>query len=652
MSFYQELPYPVLVGSGSVLTSGSTQDLKPGQLALVDSETYDALSAGTNGAVQHPEVLIALGSYHTKDQLTKFIGGLKQSTKTQDFLGKDVIEFHVSHPQDLKQDIIQIGWDGVNDCDSLSFECGKSYRFKVSVSGEDVFRGFNRPLYRFLEFKTDCCPDGDCSDDCNDGVACKKHAKKLAELINNDPELQGFVRAEAVTSDFAAAVATHSLYCLNVCDTGDIVALAAVQGAYPTQNIERIARAGSISTYQFCDVAEADIADFTPTQTVLQAACGECPAGYTLSPASDVYIVRRPVVGGEDFTSDANKDTYADTVGTAYATSTSTTITDAQKIFLGQDGSVALVQIKVPAGTVVAALGADSVQFSHTEHATCVPEAATAIEWTACGDRYRTTRTLCITVGRDCAGEDRLDEIQAYYANTPDIVEGSLVVRTAGECADTYEIEQYNNACLEDGCLSEAVPEYDSIPSFESFAWEECPCEDEDAGDLDTLCGVRVTGAFVDTKFGDCSFEPTDYFSQRPVRINISSVNEDGSPCVTGNKVTKIQNGQVSTQSGEWLRRQYLKAASNEAYNVWTNDSRIREVFDQQILNFINKNIRYVVYYVVYTMNRDRANWATQHPADKYETIIAFPEGTDTSAFESVFGGYFAQFGVVLKERG
>lgn len=738
MSFYQELPYPVLIGSGAVLTTGSTESLNSGQLALVDTKTSNVLSTTDLNGVVHPEVLIAMGSYHTTDKLSKFIGGLKQSTKTQDFLGKDVMEFHYSNPIPLSQDIVQIGWDGVNNCDSLAFECGKSYTFKVSVTGEDVFRTFSRPLYRFIQFDTKCCADGDCVDSCDDGVACKTYARKLAQLINEDPELKFFVKAEAVSSDFVATTPTHEQQSLSLCDNGDVISLATVQTAYPTLKIARVSRVDSTSIYQTCVALSTSITDFTPTGSILQAVCGVCPSGYTTVAAQNVYTVVRPLAGTEDLAGGTAQQTFADVVGTAYETATKVTFngtvtgvdvatdtitatahgfktgdkvtysngggtsitgitsgTDYYVIrvsantlklattealaqagtardltvvgvgtahtltpvivatFLSQNGATALIQLKVTGGVELTAILSDTVLFSHSEAASCTPPANSAVSWVV-GDQtlYRTTRTLCMTVGRDCAGSNRLAEIQTFYANTPDL-STAITVSHAGACADTYTVSQYSNACSKDGCLSTAETEYDDIQSFEGFIWEECPCPVDEEEDLTVNCGVRITGAYIDTRFGNCSFESTDYFSTRPLRITVTQVDESGNPCDSGGaKITRIQYGQVATQSGEWLVRQYLKANSLEAYNIWSNDPRTREAFDNQILSFIDRTKQYKVYYVVYTMNRNRANWATMHPSDKFETIIAFPEGVSTASFESLFGGYFSQFGVVLKERG
>lgn len=742
MSFFQQWPYPVFVSSGAIATSGSTENLNSGQLALVDVKTGNVLSTTDLNGVAHPEVLIAMGNYHTVDKLSKFIGGLKQSNKTQDFLGKDVIEFHVSNPVDLKQDIVQIGWDGVNDCDSLAFECGKSYRFKVSVSGEDVFRTYSRPLYRFIQLNTKCCANGDCIDSCDDGVACKTYARQLANLINNDVELKYFVKAEAVSSDFSATAITHHLQTLSVCDNGTVVDLAAVQTAYPTRVVTRVARHDSTSIYQVCVLTDTSLAAFTPTGSILQSVCGVCPTGYTTVPGSNVYTVIRPITPSTDLNDGTAQQTFADSIGTAYETATAVTFDasvtnvnvtantitltahgfetgdlvtyndgggtaitgitstssyyvikiDADTIklattaalalagtgrdltvvgvgvshtltpvitatFASQNSSSAIVTLFAPAGVELSALLSDTVLFSHQTGITCTPAGASPISWVVGEGRYLTKRTLCMTLGRgDCNDSNRLAELQAFYANNTTLA-SAITVSQAGECADSYTVDQWSDSCQKDGCLSVADAHFEDLPGFPAGGitqvWStDCPCDSTTDGPVGVVnCGVRITGAYVDTKFGDCSFQPTDYFSTRPLRINVTQVDESGNPCDISTKVTKIQSGTVATQSGEWLRRQYLKAASLEAYNIWNTDPRIREVFDTQFMNFIDKNKRYKCYYVVYNMNRFKDNGST-YPTDKFETIIAFDEGVDTTAFETLFGGYFSQFGVVLKERG
>jgi hypothetical protein len=643
MSFYQELPYPVFIGTGQIRTTGKTEDLKAGEVGLFDAATYRALDASANGAA-NPEVFIGGGSWHSTDKLTKFIGGLQESTKTQSFLGKDVLGFEFSKPISLKEDIIQIGWDGVNDCDSLAFECGKSYFYKVNVESEDVFRTFSRPLYRFIEVKTECCDEGDCATGCDNTVDPKVYSRKLAQLINDDPELKYFVKAQAVASDYSAPSATHTVYNLTVCDNGDVAALGAVQSQY-TDKVTRVSRVDSISTYELIRLTGGGTPTaFSQTQPVLEAVCGTCPSGYTTVVARDVYVVRRPLAGTESLINSGAQTTYAGTIRTAYSAAVGT--------YLGQDGAVAIVQLEFTAGTVVTALLSDVVTLTYSKPSLCTPPAGSTTAWVSNGTKYKTSRVLCVTLQKPCGtSSNRLGDLQAFYAADTSIVPSTIAFHASGTCSDTYQLSQYNDGYLTDDCLASDVAVYSDVQSFEGFTWKECPCPD-DVSISTANVGVRIKGAYLDTKFGDCSFEPVDYYRQRPIRITASEVNRDGSPCSSAAKVTKVQFGRVSTQSGEWLVRQYLKYLSLEAYGAWSTDPRMREVLDIQVLNFIDRTKSYKVYYVVYNENRYGANWNTQHPATKFESIIAFPEGTDTTTFEKVFGGYFSQFGVNLKQRG
>jgi hypothetical protein len=645
MSFYQELPYPVFVGTGAVLTSGGTENLKPGQLALVNASTYQAIGAGAS-PVSNPSVLVAQGSWHSQDSLSKFIGGLTQSSKTQDFKAKDVLEFHRSYPVALSQDIVQIGWDGVNPYNSLSFEFGKSYFFKVSVSGEDVFRTYSRPLYRFVELRTDCPSSTDeCSTTCADFADPTYWSKKLADLINSDVELKYFVKAEAVNSNYSAPSATHNVYNLQVCDNGDVVALSAVQTAYSTLSVTRIARAGSTSTYQvITPIGAGAPSNFTPTGSILLAVCGTCPSGYTSVASKDYYIVRRAIAGTENFA--GGTTTFTNTVNTDYSTTGS--------IFLGQDASFAVVQISVAAGTTVTAVKDDVVTLSHTNQASCTPPAGSAIAWSLVATEYLPSQNIYLTLLKTCGGSNQLSAIQAFYANDPIIVASSIAVYLSGTCGDTYIAGQYATTPLTDDCLSPAPATYGSVQSFNGFSWTTTPpagTSSPAAPSPAVYSGVRILGAYADTRFGNCSFQPTDYFSTRPLRIRVTQVDASGNPCTPSTQVTIMQNGTVATQTGEWLIRQYLKANSLEAYNIWSNDPRTREIYDQQVLSFIDRTTLYKVYYLVYNMDRFNANWTNTYPRDKFETIIAFPVGADTTTFENVFGGFFSQVGVNLVER-
>jgi len=727
MSYSHEYNVPVIIGTGAVLTQGDTADLVAGQIGVFNNKTYEAISGQAN---PKQSVIVASGSWHKKDKLNKFWGGLQESIKTVDFLGQDVFEFHRSAPRQAQNEQWVIGYDGINDCYSLDYECGKTYTYKVRVWGEDVYGTFLRPIDRFISVPTDCCDGDDCTDSCDDGVSCKKYAQRLADIINNDPELQYFVRAEAITSDSVPVTPTHRLYCLSICDNGDQQALAAVRQAYPTMSITRIDREDSISTYQFCNIITAGApANFTPTANVLLAVCNECPSGYTLVAESDLYVVNRPLAGTEVLNTDAARQTYANTVlasynvatfngatavdpttnqitipnhgfvaGTSFVysngggttivglTSGNTyyvkTVVDANNFtlsatnggaviditadgvgaahtftfvgstatFLSQNGAVANVQIKLEAGLTRSAVLADTITQIATNQAYCQPGAITPVAWSACGDRYKTTRTLGLTLEKECDSTNRLADLIAFYANAEDVVPGSITLSLAGTCSDNYTIQQYSNECLEDGCLTNAVPEFDILQSFEGFPWGDIPCAVE-TEDPATLCGVRIEAAYEDTRFGGCTFSPTDYYSIRPLKLEITEFDDSGLPCAEQTHSRKIRNSSMATQSGEYVIRQLIGSNKYRAFGEFYHDPRMREVLDAELHEIIDRNKFYNLYYLKVKQNRGYLNGTGDYAPEIYEIMFAFPQGVNMVPFETTIEQFTSQFGVYLQDR-
>ena len=57
--------------------------------------------------------------------------------------------------------------------------------------------------------------------------------------------------------------------------------------------------------------------------------------------------------------------------------------------------------------------------------------------------------------------------------------------------------------------------------SWDSFVEDTTPTADNKAG-------LVINGAYVDTKFGDCSFQPTDHFDKEPIKLIASEVDQAG----------------------------------------------------------------------------------------------------------------------------
>ncbi len=732
MSFSHEYNFPVFVSTGAVLSTGHSGDLAPGQLGVFNGKTYQVAS----GLTPNDPVFVAQGSLHNVDKLGDFVGGLKQSDKSIQFKIKDILSFEKSSPRKAISEQWILGWDGTNDCGSFAFETGKTYRFSVKVWGEDVYGTFLKPVIR--EISVGFAPTAD-------GVAIpvgtKYGAQKIAEVINNDPMLKFFVKAEALHDDYAATSATHESYQLTIADDGSANALAAVQASYSTLKITRVSRVGILSTYEFWQpVAASAPADFTPTGSISLAECGVCPAGFTAVGGSNVYIVSRPLAGDEDLVGTTAQQTFADAIGTEYEAGTDYTfngatavdpatdgitltahglktgdkivyadgggtqvvgltdtntyyviVVDADTIqlassfanaiagteiditadgvgaahtitptvaakFLSNNGAVATIELKVPTGVELTPLLSDSVILARTEAALCNPPAGTAVAWVLDDTKYKKTKEFCITLPKICGTADRLAELTAFYASNTNI-STAIAIETAGTCSDTYSVSVYSDNLLDDACLAEDIAVFTPIQSFEGFVWAECPCLTEDTGDESVKAGVRLTAAYESTKFGGCSFNPADYYSVRPLKIEVVElthgvgVDDNGTLPVAPVPSRRTRNSSMPTQSGEWLIREKIKADRYRVHGEFYHDPRLREVMDSNVLEVVDRNKNYVAYFLKVMQDRSGQNHVADYSPEIVEMMIAVAEGISATTLENTIGQIAAQAGVSLKNR-
>lgn len=644
-NFSYHLPFYVV--TGGVATSGHSSDLTSGKVGLYDRQTWSVATNIGNGK----EFFFAQGP----------IGGLdwygnpvKISHKSPFFYAKDIEKMYLSKPQRIVNEEWVIGYNGSPSSVSLKFAKGEAFRFLVLFHGQPTYRFFNSvKQYVISHTPTEDCTTPCEAGDCPEGIAdCITHTQKVVDLINNHTELRKFgVTAKLVESTFVAATANMEKYCITICDNGDAVALQAIQAQAPVGiTVTRTARVGALSTYEICQPEpDAAPADFQQTNSVLAAVCDECPAGSFLIPSLDVFLVKRPIVGGEDFSTAASRDAYANTIWSAYATqesittTTSTTSTttaagtfNADATFVGQDGSLAIVKLKFPEGTELdPPIGADIIEFSHTEAAVCVFDAPASIAWEACGTGIRSSRTLRIkNINRpDCdADGDRLADITASLAGVVGIQIGTLAVEAGDACKDDYTVDQWSVDCLDEGCLTSNVTfTYDTLPSFENEAWEVVP---ETVVEDDTRkCGIRITAGYVDKQFGNCSFDPKDYYETDPVKMEISLLGEDWDHCDYASRPTVSQSriGQIARQSGEYVIREVVM--KTEAYqkhiDQFSLDPRMREAFDQNLLSMVDRKAFYDLYYIRYKASYANSN--RKNEQEEFTSVFAFKEG-DSSA--------------------
>ena len=128
-----------------------------------------------------------------------------------------------------------------------------------------------------------------------------------------------------------------------------------------------------------------------------------------------------------------------------------------------------------------------------------------------------------------------------------------------------------------------------------------------DPVDAEISARACVVGAYVDTKFGDCSFDTRDFYGKEPVSIILSLLDETGNPC-NDCGVTTASPGQMANTQGESVLRHLLltERYMQNPFNQGNKDSnRIREIegFDP-ILAAVDRGALYKAYYLQHSVPR------------------------------------------------
>lgn len=90
--------------------------------------------------------------------------------------------------------------------------------------------------------------------------------------------------------------------------------------------------------------------------------------------------------------------------------------------------------------------------------------------------------------------------------------------------------------------------------------------------------GIILQGAYVDTQFQDCTFQPSDYYAKEPIQIQASEVDLNGDPCTfEGLCVVETCPGVQAMGLGEQKVRELLLSESY-LQNFMHSDLRVREI--------------------------------------------------------------------------
>ena len=138
-------------------------------------------------------------------------------------------------------------------------------------------------------------------------------------------------------------------------------------------------------------------------------------------------------------------------------------------------------------------------------------------------------------------------------------------------------------------------------------------------GHINGACaGLILNGAYVDTKFGDCTFQLSDFYEKEPVKLYASEVDYNGDPCefTTLCVVTECTGLQVQGLGETVVRDMTLSESYRQ--NFLATDFRIREITQgNQIISSVDRTALYYRYMLQHNVPRNY-NPSGTFDADQY----------------------------------
>lgn len=145
---------------------------------------------------------------------------------------------------------------------------------------------------------------------------------------------------------------------------------------------------------------------------------------------------------------------------------------------------------------------------------------------------------------------------------------------------------------------------------------------------------LNITVAYLDTKFGTCTFTPTDFYELEPLFIYASMVEESGDPCLSNCfTVTETQPARQASGLGETVLRQLILSGRYQQ-NVYPDSSRVdslrmREIEADPALATVNRSALYDQVMILHSVPRFNNPTGT-FDNDQYLLVLHVPTGTET----------------------
>ena len=118
---------------------------------------------------------------------------------------------------------------------------------------------------------------------------------------------------------------------------------------------------------------------------------------------------------------------------------------------------------------------------------------------------------------------------------------------------------------------------------------------------------ANFVGAYVDTVFGNCSFDTRDHFNAEPVEIIVSELDETGEVCNDCGVASRTPGSMQQTQGEEVVRDLIMSERYRQSpYNQGNADSaRLREIeMSDELLAAVDRTATYKAYYIQHSVPR------------------------------------------------
>lgn len=161
------------------------------------------------------------------------------------------------------------------------------------------------------------------------------------------------------------------------------------------------------------------------------------------------------------------------------------------------------------------------------------------------------------------------------------------------------------------------------------------------------VAGLKITVAYVETRFGTCTFSPTDHFEIEPLYIEGSLFTQDASPCAVN---TTIDTSVPTMYSEITAPRQVRGLGQQVARNLilwnrykqedfpdsqWVGSLRMREIEDDWVMPNVSLSGLYDALYLKWNIFRPY-NSQSVHDNDEYALTIYVPSGTAVNIFTNL----------------